>query len=35
LRRPAIAGLSSPFDFILPSVWGAIKSLVLADDEFV
>jgi len=35
LRRPAVAGLVSPFDFISSNVWGAIKSLVLADDEFV
>ncbi|VVC32244.1 Hypothetical protein CINCED_3A002285 [Cinara cedri] len=34
LRRPTIAGISSPFDFLSSDVWGAIKSLVLADDEF-
>ncbi|CAI6373183.1 unnamed protein product [Macrosiphum euphorbiae] len=35
LRRPAITGLSSPFDFITSNVWGAIRSLVIADDEFI
>lgn len=28
-------GLSSPFNFISSNVWGAVKSLVLADDDFV
>ncbi|XP_025202252.1 dynein beta chain, ciliary-like, partial [Melanaphis sacchari] len=34
LRRPTISGLSSPFDFISSNVWGAIKSLVLIDNDF-
>jgi len=34
LRRPVIVGVSSSLDFISPNVWGAIKSLVLSDDEF-
>jgi hypothetical protein len=25
----------SPVDFILPSVWGAVKSLITVDDEFM
>ncbi|XP_050529246.1 dynein beta chain, ciliary-like [Daktulosphaira vitifoliae] len=34
LRRPYIVGLTSPFDFISSNVWGAIKALVMSDDEF-
>lgn len=34
LRRPTITGLNSPFNFMTSDVWGAVRSLVIADDEF-
>jgi len=35
LRRPVITGVVSPFKFISSNIWGAVKSLVLVDDEFM
>lgn len=35
LRRPVMPESKSPVDFISSGVWGAIKSLVTVDDEFL